>query len=55
MDKDVAAIRDYKKPSTPKEMRGFLALASYERKYVHMFVEDERILQPCITNGKYLA
>jgi hypothetical protein len=32
MDKDVTAIRDYKKPSAPKEMRSFLGLASYKRK-----------------------
>jgi hypothetical protein len=55
MDKDVTAICAHKKPSTPKKIRSFLGLASYESKYVHMIAEDKKILCGCITDGKYLA
>jgi hypothetical protein len=55
IDQDVSTIRNHKKPSTPKEMRSFMGLASYKRKFVPMFAGDKKILRGCITEGKKLA
>jgi hypothetical protein len=36
-EKNIFAIKNYKRPTSKKEMLSFLGLKSYERKYVHIF------------------
>jgi hypothetical protein len=36
-NKDIFAIREYKKPTSKKEMLSFLGSAGYERKYIPNF------------------
>ena len=40
----VTAIRDYKRPVNKKDMRAFLGLLSYYRKYVQTFADQSSIL-----------
>jgi RNase H-like domain found in reverse transcriptase len=54
MEKDIKAIRKYIKPRTAKEMKSFLGLGSYERKYIPRFAQYEKTLRGCITNKKFV-
>jgi hypothetical protein len=52
MKKDIKAIKNYIKPQMAKEMKSFLGLGSYERKYIPRFAQYEKTPGGCITNEK---
>jgi hypothetical protein len=54
-EKDMRAIINYIKPLVAKDMKFFLGLESYKRKYIAKFVRYERTLRKCITNGKIIT
>jgi Reverse transcriptase (RNA-dependent DNA polymerase) len=47
-EKDISAIKNYKRPTSKNEMLSFLGLASYERKYVSNFAKYAKILRDII-------
>ncbi len=42
----IAAMRDYRKPKTKKDMRAFLGSAGYYRRFVKNFAESSTVLTP---------
>ncbi len=42
----IAAMREYKKPKTKKDMRAFLVSSGYYRRFVKNFVESSAVFTP---------
>jgi Reverse transcriptase (RNA-dependent DNA polymerase)/RNase H-like domain found in reverse transcriptase len=54
--KDISAIKNYKRPTSEKEMLSLLGLASYEQKYVPNFATYEKVLRNLvIRNEKHIT